>query len=69
MVFLFQSCVAMQVIAQQHLADSIEVLLKTEIPDSTAIAMGYRGCYYETIDTSKSKQYYQEAIEYAIKKN
>lgn len=69
MVFLFQSCVAMQVIAQQHLADSIEVLLKTEIPDSTrAIAMGYRGCYYETIDTSKSKQYYQEAIEYAIKK-
>jgi two-component system, NarL family, sensor kinase len=60
---------AMPLTAQQHLADSIETLLKKEMPDSTrAIAMVYRGRYYETIDSVKSKQFYLEAIEYATNK-
>ncbi len=60
---------AIQVPAQQHLADSIEILLKTEMPDSArAIAMVYKGRYYETIDSVKSQQFYQEAIEYATNK-
>ncbi len=58
-----------QVSAQQHLADSIETLLKTQMPDSTrAIAMVYRGRYYETIDSAQSRLFYQEAIEYATNK-
>ena len=46
-----------------------ETLLKTEMPDSSrAIAMVYRGRYYETIDSVKSRQFYQEAINYATNK-
>lgn len=68
LLLLFKFC-AMPLIAQQHLADSIETLLKKELPDSTrAIAMVYRGRYYETIDSVKSKQFYQEAIKYATNK-
>ncbi|MBP6022407.1 tetratricopeptide repeat-containing sensor histidine kinase [Ferruginibacter sp.] len=61
--------VALQLSAQQHLVDSIEKLLKTEIPDSVrAIALVNGGRYYEVVDTAKSKQFYQEAIEYATQK-
>ena len=60
---------AMPIVAQQHLADSIESLLKKELPDSTrAVAMAFRGMYYETIDSAKSKQFYKEAIDYAVKR-
>jgi len=39
------------------------------MPDSTrAIAMVYRGRYYETIDFAQSKLFYQEAIEFATNK-
>lgn len=66
-VLLF--CITIPVTAQQHLADSIETLLKKEMPDSTrAIAMVYRGRYYETIDSAQSKLFYQEAIEFATNK-
>jgi two-component system, NarL family, sensor kinase len=69
LLFFLLYCATIQVIAQQHLADSIETLLKTEMPDSTrAIAMVYRGRYYETIDSVKSQQFYREAIEYATNK-
>lgn len=61
--------ITLQVTAQQHLADSIETLLKKEMPDSArAIAMVYKGRYYETIDSVKSRQFYQEAIDYATNK-
>jgi signal transduction histidine kinase len=55
--------------AQQHLADSIETLLTKEMPDSTrAIAMVHKAMYYESIDSAKSKLFYQEAIEFATNK-
>lgn len=66
MVFGFA---AMPVTAQQYLADSIEALLKKEMPDSTrAVAMVYKAMYYEAIDSAKSKQFYKEAIDYAVKR-
>lgn len=55
--------------AQKHLADSIDALLKKELPDSTrAVAMAFRGMFYETVDSAKSKQFYKEAIDYATKR-
>lgn len=55
-------------LGQQELADSVEALLKKELPDSNrAISMVYRAMYYESIDPAKSKQYYQEAIGYSLK--
>lgn len=57
-----------QATAQQHLADSVEQELKKDIPDSIrAIAMVNRAMYYETIDASKSQQYYKDAYLYAVK--
>ncbi len=60
---------AMPLAAQQHLADSIETLLKKELPDSVrAVALINKAMYYETIDSTKSKQFYKEAIDYAVKR-
>jgi signal transduction histidine kinase len=70
LILLFVFITALPLLAQQQLADSIETLLKKELPDSTrAVAMAFRGMYYETIDSAKSKQFYKEAIDYAVKRN
>ncbi len=60
---------AMPIAAQQHLADSIETVLKKDLPDSVrAVALINKAMYYETIDSAKSKQFYKEAIDYAVKR-
>ena len=52
--------------AQQQLADSIEKLLQQKMPDSLrAVAMVNRAMYYESLDSLKAQQLYQEALQYA----
>jgi two-component system, NarL family, sensor kinase len=61
--------IPLETTAQQRLADSVEALLKKDMPDSNrAVSLVYRAFYYELIDSAKSQQYYKEAIEFATKK-
>ncbi|WP_462255024.1 tetratricopeptide repeat-containing sensor histidine kinase [Ferruginibacter sp.] len=55
--------------AQRILADSIEIVLKKEMPDSDrAVTMVNRAMFYEVIDSAKAEQYYEEALDFAVNK-
>lgn len=55
--------------AQQHLADSIGVLLQQKLTDSAkANNMIMQGMYYESVDTGKAHAIYQSARKFAAEK-
>ena len=55
--------------AQRKLADSIEIVLSKEMPDSLrAVAMVNRAMFYEVIDSAKAEQLYKEALDFSLNK-
>ncbi len=55
--------------AQRKLADSIEIVLKKDLPDSVrAVTMVNRAMFYEAIDSAKAEQYYKEALDFSVNK-
>ncbi len=59
-----------EVMAQQHLADSIQNLLQQELPDTTrAYNMVMLAMYTEPIGMAKAHQIYKEAVDFSLSKN
>jgi signal transduction histidine kinase len=55
--------------AQRKLADSIEIVLSKEMPDSLrAVAMVNRAMFYEVVDSTKAEQLYKEALDFSLNK-
>lgn len=56
--------------AQQHLADSIRLTLKQNLPDTTkAYNLIMLAMYTEPLDLKKAHEIYQQAVEFSLKKN
>jgi two-component system, NarL family, sensor kinase len=61
--------VAVELTAQRKLADSVETVLKQEMPDSNrAVAMVNRAMFYEVIDSAKAEELYKEAFDFSVGK-
>jgi two-component system, NarL family, sensor kinase len=59
-----------EVMAQQHLADSIQNLLQQELPDTTrAYNMVMLAMYTEPIGLAKAHQIYKEAVDFSLSRN
>ncbi len=55
--------------AQRKLADSVEMVLKKDMPDSLrAVTMVNKAMFYEILDSAKAEQYYKEALDFSLNK-
>jgi len=62
-------CTVTRLVAQRKLADSIEIVLKKDLPDSErAVTMVNRAMFYEVIDSLKAEQLYKEALDFSLSK-
>ena len=62
-------CVGVELRAQRTLADSVELILKKNMPDSVrASTMVNRAMFYEVLDSNKAERYYKEALDFALRK-
>lgn len=60
---------AVKLTAQRKLADSVELVLKQDIPDSNrAVNMVNRAMFYEVIDSVKAEELYEEALRFSLSK-
>jgi signal transduction histidine kinase len=69
-LFLLILSIGFSLSAQQHLADSIQMILEKELPDTTrAYNMVMLAMYTEQVDINKAHAIYKEAVDFSLSRN